>query len=289
MHSANDLKGVVRTMKALAASSISQYEQSTIALVDYYRAVELALSVNLRAMSPRSPLLPASPAKTENNSATVSAIVFGTDQGLVGQFNEDIADYAIETLASLGATARVWTVGERVRARLQEAGVTVLKSYPNPSNIGSIANLICQIQIDTDQTGGQEQTHSLYIFHNHAHVSTTYKSSCQRLLPLDQQWSQRFSNIQWPTKMPAEVLGNPKYVLLELIHEYLFISLYRACAESLASENASRLAAMQRAEKNIDELLDTLESQFNSLRQSNIDEELSDVLAGYELLNDSKL
>ena len=57
--------------------------------------------------------------------------------------------------------------------------------------------------------------------------------------------------------------------------------LYRACAESLASENASRLAAMQRADKNIDELLE----DFNrTLRQNGIDEELFDVISGFEAL-----
>ena len=69
-----------------------------------------------------------------------------------------------------------------------------------------------------------------------------------------------------------------------LIREYLFVSLFRACAESLASENASRLAAMQRADKNIDELLEELNGTFHRLRQSSIDEELFDVIAGFEAL-----
>jgi F-type H+-transporting ATPase subunit gamma len=50
----------------------------------------------------------------------------------------------------------------------------------------------------------------------------------------------------------------------------------------MAAENASRLAAMQRAEKNIDELLDELSLKFHSLRQSSIDEELFDVVSGFE-------
>jgi len=62
-----------------------------------------------------------------------------------------------------------------------------------------------------------------------------------------------------------------------------------AYAESLASENASRLAAMQRAEKNIDELLDDLSLKFHGLRQSNIDEELFDVVSGFEALKDDSL
>ena len=60
-------------------------------------------------------------------------------------------------------------------------------------------------------------------------------------------------------------------------------SLYRLCSESLASENSSRLAAMQRAEKNIEYLLEKLGQEFNDLRQNALDAELSDVLAGYEL------
>jgi len=72
--------------------------------------------------------------------------------------------------------------------------------------------------------------------------------------------------------------------LRALIREYLFISLFRACAESLSSENASRLAAMQRADKNIDELLEDLNGAFHRLRQSGIDEELFDVISGFEAL-----
>lgn len=60
--------------------------------------------------------------------------------------------------------------------------------------------------------------------------------------------------------------------------------LFQACAESLASENASRLASMQRAEKSIDGMLDDLNRKFHRLRQEGIDEELFDVLAGFEAL-----
>ena len=72
--------------------------------------------------------------------------------------------------------------------------------------------------------------------------------------------------------------------LRALIREYLFVSLFRTCAESLASENASRLAAMQRADKNIDELLENLDGTFHRLRQNGIDEELFDVISGFEAL-----
>jgi F-type H+-transporting ATPase subunit gamma len=83
-------------------------------------------------------------------------------------------------------------------------------------------------------------------------------------------------------------MGGVTATLRALIHEYLFVSLFRACAESLASENASRLAAMQRADNNIDELLEHLNGTFHRLRQGGIDEELFDVISGFEALSKEK-
>ncbi|MDP3925589.1 MAG: F0F1 ATP synthase subunit gamma, partial [Hydrogenophaga sp.] len=62
------------------------------------------------------------------------------------------------------------------------------------------------------------------------------------------------------------------------------VSLFRASAESLASENASRLAAMQRADRNSGELLTELGARFHRIRQSGIDEELFDVVAGFDAM-----
>lgn len=88
----------------------------------------------------------------------------------------------------------------------------------------------------------------------------------------------------WPTKNLAEVKGGDTATARALMREYLFVSLFRACAESLASENASHLVAMQRADKNINELLENLDGTFHRLRQSGIDEELFDVISGFVAL-----
>jgi F-type H+-transporting ATPase subunit gamma len=96
------------------------------------------------------------------------------------------------------------------------------------------------------------------------------------------------AKVGWPTKTPPEVMEGGTVTLRALIREYLFISLFRACAESLASENASRLAAMERADKNINELLETLHGTFHRIRQAGIDEELFDVISGFEALAKAK-
>ena len=92
----------------------------------------------------------------------------------------------------------------------------------------------------------------------------------------------------WPTKTLPEVIEGATSPLRAFIRGYLFVLLFQACAESLASENASRLAAMQRAERNIDEILETLNLKLHRIRQESIDEELFDVISGYEALTEGR-
>jgi F-type H+-transporting ATPase subunit gamma len=279
--SAGDLQSVVRTMKALAASSIGQYEKSVNALGDYYRTVELGLGVCFRKHPPTAPAL-TGPRPTE--ASAIGAVVFGSDQGLVGQFNDRVADHAIETLAALPGKPHVWAVGERVGARLADAGLPPIGLFTVPNSVQAITPLVGQIQIESEAHRARGEYAQLHVFHNRPQAGALYAPVSQRLLPLDAPWANRLAGLPWPSKIRPEIVGGDPATLRTLIREYLFISLFRACAESLASENASRLAAMQRAEKNIDDLRAMLRSSFHQLRQSGIDEELFDVISGFEAL-----
>ncbi|WP_420992902.1 F0F1 ATP synthase subunit gamma [Cupriavidus sp. 30B13] len=282
--SATELQGVVRTMRALAASSISQYEQSVLALADYRRAVTLSLGACLRPLGPAA-AMPRDERAAAASPDTVGAIVFGSDQGLVGQFNETIADYALDALRALPGKRAVWAVGERVRARLEDAGIAVTGAYAVPGSVEAIAALVDRLQLDTETHPSQAGQAHIHVFYNQPQPGAQFRPVAQRLLPLDAQWLAALLAQRWPTRNPPQVIGSGTATLRALIREHLFISLFSACAESLASENASRLAAMERADKNIDELLTSLRGRFHSERQSAIDEELFDVTAGYEALS----
>ncbi len=283
--SAGDLKSVVRTMKASAASAIGQYERSVAALGDYARTVELGLSVCLRSVDANRSRADASPRRADET--VVHAVVFGSDQGLVGRFNEVVVDHAMGRLGSLPAKAQVWAVGERVHARLLDAGMAPEGSFPVPGSVERITRLVGQIlqqvQIPDSGSVGEPQGRTLMLFYNRP-TGSGYAPVSQRLLPLDERWQRDLALRPWPTARLPEVLGTGPQALRAFIREHLFVSLFRASAESLASENASRLAAMQRADRNIGELLTDLGAKFHRLRQSGIDEELFDVIAGFDAL-----
>jgi F-type H+-transporting ATPase subunit gamma len=279
--SAGDLQAVVRTMKALAASSIGQYEQSVRALGDYYRTVELGLSLCFRGTEFAAALTGET---RPTDAGAIGAVVFGSDQGLVGQFNDVVADYALKTLAALPGKPQVWAVGERVHARLADAGLPLMGLFPVPNSVKAITPLVGQILVESETRRSQGEVAELHLFYNRPASGAVYVPVSQRLLPLDENWRRKLAERSWPTGNLPEVMGGGTATLRAPIREYLFVSLFRACAESLASENASRLAAMQRADKNIDELLEDLNGTFHRLRQSGIDEELFDVIAGFEAL-----
>nr|WP_255324733.1 F0F1 ATP synthase subunit gamma [Thiorhodovibrio frisius] len=186
INSAGDLQSVVRTMKSLAASSIHQYEQSVDALVDYARTVELGLGVCFRGIGKAGG--PAAPSR-QTASGPIGAVIFGSDQGLVGQFNDRVADHAVQKLAGLAAPLsgaqpagqldagpdapldarpdakkdqspsqpQVWAVGERVQARLADAGLTVVGQFTVPSSVEAITALVGEIlvEIEAHQASGR--------------------------------------------------------------------------------------------------------------------------------------
>jgi F-type H+-transporting ATPase subunit gamma len=286
LSSAEDLKSVVSTMKAMAASNIGQYEMAVSSLGEYNKTVGLGILAYFGA-DKKSNLSSKGILQTKQEP-THCAVVFGSDQGLVGQFNSTLADFVASTLAPLQGKKEIWTVGERLGLKLAEVGLSPTKSLPLPGLVDAITALVTEILLSSEEQVESGRLTTVYIFHNQPKVGTGYNATMQQLLPLNQKWKQSFLMLKWPTGLIPQVAGDKKDTLLALIHEYLFTSLFKACAESLASENASRLLAMQRAEKNIGELLDTLNHQYHQLRQGLIDEELFDVISGFEALKKHK-
>jgi len=279
-----DLKSVVRTMKVLAASNIVQYEKAVSSLGDYYRTVELGLTICFRQTGELS----IAEKEWQTQEETIYAVAFGSDQGLVGQFNDVLSDFIQKTLENLKGEKKIWAVGERMQGRLENTGLSLIGLFDVPNSVNTITPLVGQILLQYESHREKDEVPQLYLFYNRQKHGSIYEPVALRLLPLDEEWLSSFASLKWPTKyIPGTVFG-VEPTLHGLVRSYLFVSLFRACAESLASENASRLASMQRAEKNIDELLEELNRAFHRLRQSTIDEELFDVISGSEALSKDK-
>lgn len=275
-----ELKSIVRTMKAMAASNIGQYEMAVDSLKDYAQNVELAILAYFKSKKNNTD----KNKETSKKNKSIVAIVFGSDQGLVGQFNDSLCNFVLQSFKDDDTKKEVWSVGERIQLLLSDEGFKSSKTFLVPNSVMAVTDLVGKILIDCEAIHEKDAMKEFYIIHNQPLSQISYQPIIQRLLPLDEKWKETIEQQKWPTKYLPQVITNNAQTIAAFISEYLFVSLFKACTESLASENASRLNAMQRAEKNINESLDNLNSAYHSLRQNSIDEELFDVVAGFETL-----
>ncbi|MDP3877934.1 MAG: F0F1 ATP synthase subunit gamma [Methylobacter sp.] len=278
MDTADDLQSIVRTMKVLAAVSIRQYERALEALVDYQLTVDLGLQVVLKGRS-----MPPS----KKQSPVTGVIVLGSDHGLCGRYNESIAAFALAALDCDPLQRRILVVGARVEAALKAMGQDVEALFFVPGSVAGITQTVRQLLLHID-SWQQQDIERVLLFHNTHQQRTGYSAQTRPLLPIDFDSFSRLKAKPWPSKSLPQFSQDSETLLSSLIRQHLFIQLFSACAESLAGEHASRLVSMQVAEKNIKERLETLTAAHRLQRQNQITEELLDVVAGFEALNEDR-
>jgi F-type H+-transporting ATPase subunit gamma len=274
----DDLASIVRTMKALAAVNIRQYETAVHSLGHYFRTVELGLHVVLRELpAPRAPA---------HGAERVGAIVFGSDHGMCGRFNEEIAGHAAEWLADAAGAERprIIAVGARVAALLEARGLRPEQDMFVPASAARIGATVRQVLLALDEWQVSGRTERVYLFHNRSSAEGRYRPTRTRLLPVNLHRLHSLEGERWPSRSLPSYTMRRELLFARLLRQFFFVTIFRACAESLAAENAARLAAMQSAERNLQERQQELLGEFRRLRQDAITAELLDVVSGYEAL-----
>jgi len=273
-----ELGAIVRTMKSLSAVSIRQYELAAAALRDYGRTVDLAFQALLRER-PRLVLEPRPAA-----GSTV-VVVFGSDHGLCGRFNDEIARFArdrLRELAPAGTRPRCLVVGARAEARLAALGEAADAGLVLPASVSGLAGLAQALLVQLDAWGGAEGLARVLLVHQRRTPEAIAAPHARQLLPLSAERLRNLTARPWPSRHLPMFTLDPRQLFSTVVRQYLWSSLYRTAAESLASEHASRLAAMQAAERSVEEHLEIQHGEFRRRRQAAITGELLDVLTGFE-------
>jgi len=279
-----DLQSIVRTMKSLSAVSIRQYEQAAAALTAYNGTIELGLQVLLR----EGPVPDATEPQPDLRTA---AIVFGSDHGLCGRFNEQVVRFAHAEMQRLIPFARDRTylaIGIQAATHLESLDEVIDAYLFLPGAVSGLTATAHAILLKIDAWQREHGIGRVLLFHNTRAVDVTATPVTAQLLPLDPRWLQRIAARHWPSRALPTHRMESRALFAALIREHLFVSLYQAGAESMASEHATRLAAMQAAERNIQEHLDEMSSAFRHRRQEAITEELLDIVGGYESLRQTQ-
>jgi len=127
-----------------------------------------------------------------------------------------------------------------------------------------------------------EEFDELYIIYNEFVNVSQQRPVAVRLLPLPSVGQEE--DVDPEKHMDYEYEPSDEAIIEKILPMYLRVLIYRALVETSAGENGARMAAMDNATRNCDEMISTLTLQYNKVRQSAITAELMDIVGGTEAL-----
>ncbi len=278
IESAENLKTVVGTMKAHASSNINQFQNAAKASMEYRSVLDMSLYVVLTSDEPMV-------LQDDSDTGGVLHVVFGSDFGLAGRFNERIASFALEKIVQ-NPGDMIIIIGQQILSRIQD-DFSIHRTFMQPQTTDNISSMVNRLLVEIDDLRAASSIGRIVLYYNKPLDNASFAEETELLFPVDLMALTQ-PEMEWDSRSIPTYFGEKQDIISDLVRQYFFITLYRAFCFSLASENASRLASMQSAEKNIDNRLEELYDLFRRERQNRITEELNDIVSGFKAIRKSK-
>ena len=276
--SMQEIRSIVHTMKTLSVINSAPYEHAASAIAAYHETVLLGLHAFLSQVGPLDVSPPLNGKKL--------FVVFGSDHGLCGNYNEALAAHMAQQMAGGSEGNTILCVGAQMTDALSDLGMTPQTTVFPPASVDGIGRLANQL---TQQLAEMERS----LGSGNMAVSLAYvtrdgpvgqRPVVTDLLPLDPGLVRNLQRKPWSSRSLPSFPMPSSEVFQALVRGHLFASIFHAVAEALVTENRARLAQMQQAEKSVDDRVESLGSEIRSVRQSKITTELLDVIIGFEAL-----
>jgi F-type H+-transporting ATPase subunit gamma len=209
-------------------------------------------------------------------------LVITSDKGFAGGFNHSIIKLAEETFAP-GDSNFLMLLGNIGARYFGRTSVPILETYRYSKGVPTVyeAKDIGDYVVSQYEEGKIDE---FYIVYTRMYSSVKLVPEVIRVLPLDRE---AIGTVEEPlqTNSTLNYSPSPEAVLNTLIPKYITGVIYGAMVENFASEHSARMAAMDNATKNAQEMLDHLRLTYNRLRQSAITQEVTEIVAGAAALN----
>jgi F-type H+-transporting ATPase subunit gamma len=267
------LKGIVHSMRSLAVVNLYKTEKVLQSIRQYRRMIQEGLGlVNHLLPSPK-------PESMDKIDLPTAYLIFTSDQGLSGSFNEKVIDF-VQQYDARDKEILYMVSGIRGQDLLKERKIDVFLYTSAPTSLEGIKKAMRDLSDTLYLYYSEGRFSSLILFYN-VYISVgQFTPTAFSVLPLD------VTQLKGGASSPSQphLYVTPEELLPLLIEEYLFIELYRAFVESLASENGSRLRSMDSAGKNIDKKIEDLLQLYRISRQEEITSEMLEIISGAEAL-----
>lgn len=292
IRSVKNIGQITRALEAVSASRVRKAQARVMASRIYAeKAWEILLNVQ-NAAGAGEPLHPLLTARDEVN--TVMIILITGDRGLAGAFNTNILRVMQRFVRRLDKPVRYIAIGRKGRDALVRTGANLVAEFSNLPSEPGIADIspIARIAMDEYLSGTVDEVFVAYTdFIN----LLTQRPVVQRLMPLRPYQPDDHALDDIIKEAPKVSTGAADYeyepnassILDEIVPRFTVLQLYQDVLESRASEEAARMMAMRSASDNADSLAGDLNLVYNKARQTQITNEILDIVGGAEALQSS--
>ncbi|HMR48282.1 MAG TPA: F0F1 ATP synthase subunit gamma [Arachnia sp.] len=286
---------ITRAMELIAASRIVKAQQAARAAMPYTFELDKVMSALASYHEIEHPLL------TENPNPRRSALLVITgDRGLAGAYSSNAikaAEQLRQKLLDEGQEVDIYVSGQKAVAYYEFRNVPVVRSWtgfsdaPTYAHAREMGNVLMEAFLTSTEEGGVDQLHT---------VGTRFVSMItqvplpRRLLPIEIVDG---NDVPLPNQAEAAVQAestpfyafepDPKTVLDALFPLFVANRIFFALQMSAASELANRQRAMKAATDNAEELIQKLTREANQARQSEITQEITEIVGGASALAES--
>jgi F-type H+-transporting ATPase subunit gamma len=286
INSVKSTQKITKAMKMVAAAKLRRAQEAAEAGRPYAQRLEsvVASLASKVTVSESSHKLLAGSGKDQVHLFVVAT----SDKGLAGAFNTNIARLArrrAQEMIAEGKTVKFYTVGRKGRAVLNRLFPKSFVHSIEPGDLGKLkfadARGYADDLIARYEAGEFDVAH---LFYSHFKSVLTQEPTEQQIIPVAPSSVPEGTPVS--NAAPAAVIYEPdeEAILADLLPRNVAIQLYRAMRENAASEQGSKMTAMDNATRNAGDLIKRLSIQYNRARQAAITTELVEIISGAEAL-----
>ena len=266
--SVESTRQITKAMELVATSKLRRAKERAEASRPYRQVMERAIA-GLYSVETDTPSAYVTPREVERTCY----IVIAGDRGLAGGYNANLFRM-IRTMLKQGDC--ILPVGKKALEYYQRGGCEILSDYFSvTASVGTgdcaqIAKLLCE-----GYTKGTFDR--VVVAYTYFRSMLSQEPVTQRLLPVEiGQEKEEYRDFLLD--------GDPAMLIDQIVPQYLSGLLYTCICEATASEHGSRRTAMNSANKNASEIIDTLVLKYNRARQAVITQEITEIVSGAEAL-----
>ncbi len=268
-----NIKKITRAMQMVSAAKLKKVQQRLLAIRPYSDKIrEFMEDLSGQVADLEYPLFQA-----RKDVRSICAVVISADKGLCGSYNANLLRFADRFLAEKGTPAKIVAIGRKSVEYYRRREAEVEQSYtqiPTDVAFAQIKSMTRPL-VEMFASGEVDEVHLVFTRYVNA---ITFRPGHVQFLPIvPEKRAKRPEGLYEFEPQPTEILD-------ALIPRYVEVTFHRLLLESMSSEHAARMNAMQNATENASDLIQSLTLQYNKSRQAGITKELLDIVGGAEAL-----